>query len=74
MQYGESFVDVELSTYKWVSHVDRLRVLAEGGDVFPVTVELDLSIRATTIGGGVSTLYIEGTSWKGRLCHSSSAS
>ena len=42
MQYGESLVDVELSPYKWVSHVDRLRVLAEGGDVFPVTVELDL--------------------------------
>lgn len=42
MRYGDSFADVELSPYKWVAHSDKLMILAQGGDVFPVTVELDL--------------------------------
>jgi MoaA/NifB/PqqE/SkfB family radical SAM enzyme len=42
MGYGDSFADVELSPYKWVTHSDKLMTLAQGGDVFPVTVELDL--------------------------------
>ena len=42
MSFGKSFRDVELSPYKWVTHFDRLKILAEGGDVFPVTIELDL--------------------------------
>jgi MoaA/NifB/PqqE/SkfB family radical SAM enzyme len=42
MRDGTSFADVELSPYKWATHLDRLKSLAEGGDVFPVTVELDL--------------------------------
>jgi MoaA/NifB/PqqE/SkfB family radical SAM enzyme len=37
-----SFADIELSPYKWATHLDRLQALAAGGDVFPVTVELDL--------------------------------
>lgn len=38
----DHFTNIELSPYKFVSHVDKLEVLARGGDVFPVTVELDL--------------------------------
>ena len=37
-----SIRDIELSRYKFVAHLDRLRSLALGQDVFPVTVELDL--------------------------------
>lgn len=33
---------IELSTHKFVNHLDKLNTLARGGDVFPVTVELDL--------------------------------
>lgn len=42
MSFGDSFTDVEFNPYKWIAHLDKLRTLAEGGDVFPVTVELDL--------------------------------
>ncbi len=42
MAFGDSFEDVELSPYKWATHIDKLKTLAKGGDVFPVTVELDL--------------------------------
>jgi len=42
MALGDSFADIELNPYKFVAHGDRLKTLSEGGDVFPVTVELDL--------------------------------
>lgn len=42
MQFGQSIIDIELSPFKWVSHIDRLREIAAGRDVFPATVELDL--------------------------------
>src|SRR3989344_3600630 len=42
MTFGNSFEDVELSPYKWATHMDRLEKLARGEDVFPVTIELDL--------------------------------
>ncbi len=42
MGFGDSFADVELNPNKLITHADKLRALAEGGDVFPVTVELDL--------------------------------
>jgi len=42
MSFGDSFEDVELSQYKWATHLDKLQALANGEDVFPVTVELDL--------------------------------
>ena len=41
MQFGESLKDIELSPHKYLLHADKLKVLAEGGDVFPVTVEID---------------------------------
>ena len=42
MMFGESFENVELSPYKWATHMDKLEAIARGEDVFPVTVELDL--------------------------------
>ncbi len=42
MPFGDSFEEVELSPYKWTSHMDRIQKLARRQDVFPVTVELDL--------------------------------
>lgn len=42
MAFGNSFEDVELSSYKWALHLDKLKILADEGDIFPVTVELDL--------------------------------
>ena len=33
--------DIELSPHKYLLHVDKLQMLAEGRDVFPVTVEMD---------------------------------
>ncbi|MBU1201758.1 MAG: hypothetical protein KJ583_07770 [Nanoarchaeota archaeon] len=42
MAFGDSFEDVELSPYKWATHMDKLEAIARGEDVFPVTVELDL--------------------------------
>ncbi len=42
MSFGDSFADVELSPYKWASHINKLTTLAQNGDVFPVTIELDL--------------------------------
>lgn len=42
MIFKSSFMDIELSPYKWVCHLEKLKTLAEEGDVFPVTVELDL--------------------------------
>jgi len=38
----DSLDNVELSPYKWATHIDKLSILANDGDVFPVTVELDL--------------------------------
>jgi len=40
--FGDSFENVELSPYKWATHMDKFEKLARGEDVFPVTVELDL--------------------------------
>lgn len=37
-----SIREIELHRYKFAAHVDKLQALAQGGDVFPVTVELDL--------------------------------
>lgn len=42
MAFGDSFEDVELSPYKWATHMDKLEAIARGEDVYPVTVELDL--------------------------------
>lgn len=42
MSFADSFTDIEFSQYKHVSHMDKLTALANGVDVFPVTVELDL--------------------------------
>lgn len=42
MAFGDSFEDIELSQYKWATHLDKLKILANGEDIFPVTVELDL--------------------------------
>ncbi len=42
MAFGNSFEDVELSPYKWATHMNKLEKLAKGEDVFPVTIELDL--------------------------------
>ena len=42
MAFGDSIQDIELNPYKFIAHIDRLKTLAEGGDVFPVTVEMDL--------------------------------
>lgn len=42
MAFGDSFEDVELSPYKWATHIDRLKAIARGEDVYPVTTELDL--------------------------------
>jgi MoaA/NifB/PqqE/SkfB family radical SAM enzyme len=33
---------IEFSPYKWVHHIEKLKTLSVGGDVFPVSVELDL--------------------------------
>jgi MoaA/NifB/PqqE/SkfB family radical SAM enzyme len=41
MPPGPTILDVELSPHKYLRHVDRLRTLAAGGDVHPVSVELD---------------------------------
>jgi wyosine [tRNA(Phe)-imidazoG37] synthetase (radical SAM superfamily) len=40
--FSDSFENVELSSYKWATHLDKLTTLAKGGDTFPVTIELDL--------------------------------
>jgi MoaA/NifB/PqqE/SkfB family radical SAM enzyme len=37
-----SIKDIELNPHKFVEHLDKLAVLARGGDVYPSTVELDL--------------------------------
>jgi hypothetical protein len=42
MRFGESLTDVEMSPYKFIAHIDRLKALSEGRDIFPVTVEIDL--------------------------------
>ncbi|MBS3134029.1 radical SAM protein [Candidatus Woesearchaeota archaeon] len=42
MTFGDSFEDIELSPYKWVTHMDKLEAIARGEDISPVTVELDL--------------------------------
>ncbi|HLC57769.1 MAG TPA: radical SAM protein [Candidatus Nanoarchaeia archaeon] len=42
MVFGDSFEDIELSPYKWATHMDKLEAIARGEDVFPVSVELDL--------------------------------
>ncbi len=42
MSFGDSFTDIELNPHKYVTHLDKLKTLAKGGNVFPVTVELDL--------------------------------
>jgi MoaA/NifB/PqqE/SkfB family radical SAM enzyme len=42
MTFGDLFEDVELSPYKWATHMDKLESIARGEDVYPVTVELDL--------------------------------
>ncbi len=41
MGFGDDLGDVEFSPHKHVVHMARLEALAAGGDVFPVTVELD---------------------------------
>ncbi|MBU2644409.1 radical SAM protein [bacterium] len=40
--FGKSFADIELNRYKFVSHIEKLKELARGGDVYPVTIELDM--------------------------------
>ena len=42
MAFGSQITEIELSPHKYLLHTDRLRKLAGGDDVFPVTVELDL--------------------------------
>lgn len=42
MSFSDSFENIEFSPYKWVTHINELTTLAEGGDIFPITVELDL--------------------------------
>lgn len=37
-----SLEDVEFNPYKWVNHIDKIKKIAAGDDVFPITVELDL--------------------------------
>lgn len=39
--FGSAITDIELSPHKYLLHADRLRTLAQDGDVYPVTVELD---------------------------------
>jgi hypothetical protein len=41
MTLGQAITDVELSPHKYLRHAERLRTLAAGGDVHPVSVELD---------------------------------
>lgn len=41
MKPGNDIGDIELSPHKYLRHVGRLQVLADGGDVYPVSVELD---------------------------------
>jgi MoaA/NifB/PqqE/SkfB family radical SAM enzyme len=41
MTFGQAITDVELSPHKYLRHTERLRTLAAGGDVHPVSVELD---------------------------------
>ncbi|MBU0461333.1 MAG: radical SAM protein [Nanoarchaeota archaeon] len=38
----DSFENVELSPYKWATHLPKLKKLAENEDISPITVELDL--------------------------------
>jgi MoaA/NifB/PqqE/SkfB family radical SAM enzyme len=40
--FKDAFENVELSPYKWATHMDKLEAIAKGEDVYPVTVELDL--------------------------------
>lgn len=42
MTFEDHFENVELSPFKWATHIDKLTSLANDKDVFPVTVELDL--------------------------------
>jgi MoaA/NifB/PqqE/SkfB family radical SAM enzyme len=42
MTFGDLLSDIELSQYKFLTHLDKISQLARGIDVFPVTVELDL--------------------------------
>jgi radical SAM protein with 4Fe4S-binding SPASM domain len=39
--FGQAITDVELSAHKYLRHAERLQALAAGGDVYPVSVELD---------------------------------
>ncbi len=42
MSLSDSFENLELSPYKWATHIDKIITLANNEDVFPVTIELDL--------------------------------
>lgn len=42
MVVNDSFEDIELSPYKWATHLHKMESLTREEDVFPITVELDL--------------------------------
>jgi MoaA/NifB/PqqE/SkfB family radical SAM enzyme len=43
MTQTKSITEVELSPYKWATHLDKLEKLANNKDIYPVTIELDLN-------------------------------